>query len=575
MRRLVIIAGVILVGLTIVSVAACRKEATTERAAVQVGAQGWNGFVDGFFDAYYKANPQFAADQGLHEYDGLFPDWSEQGIQNWIGRLHQFRDRAAAFRNDELDAQQRFDRDNLLTRIDGDLFWLEDAKAPERNPGYYSFSPSMYLTREYAPLKQRLQAYTKFAGNMPQAVDQMLANLHTPLPRTYVALGQLITGGLADFMRSDVPQVFTSVDDPELQSAFRDANEAGAAAMEKARDWFKQQVANADDSFRLGPERFQKMLWATERVDTRVAELKEIGERDLERNLKALTEACGVFAPDATLADCVARADADKPEGDPVSAARGQLAMLRQFVVDHHVVTIPGKEEALVDLAPPYNRWNFAYIEIPGPYEKNLPSVYYIAPPDPSWSKADQEAYLPGKASLLFTSVHEVWPGHFLQFLHANRVKSKIGRSFIGYGFAEGWAHYAEEMMWEEGLGNGDPETHIGQLKEALLRNVRFLSAIGLHTGDMTVAESEKMFRDKAFQDPGNARQQAARGTFDPAYLNYTLGKLMIRKLRDDWTADHGGRGAWQQFHDQFLSYGGPPIPLVRRQMMGDKGSVL
>jgi uncharacterized protein (DUF885 family) len=173
-------------------------------------------------------------------------------------------------------------------------------------------------------------------------------------------------------------------------------------------------------------------------------------------------------------------------------------------------------------------------------------------------------------ADLLFTSVHEVWPGHFLNFLHSNRSTSKFGQVFVGYAFAEGWAHYTEEMMWEAGLGNGDPETHIGQLANALLRNARFLSAIGLHTKGMTVAQSDRLFREEAYTDPGTARQQALRGTYDPAYLNYTLGKLMIRNLREDWTKSRGGRSAWKEFHDRFLSYGGPPIPLVRRAMVGE-----
>jgi uncharacterized protein (DUF885 family) len=232
-------------------------------------------------------------------------------------------------------------------------------------------------------------------------------------------------------------------------------------------------------------------------------------------------------------------------------------------------MSIPGTEEAQVAEAPVYQRWDFAYINIPGPYEKGLPSVYYIAPPDPKWPPAEQKSYLPGKAALLFTSAHEVWPGHFLQFLHANRVPSRFAQVFVGYAYSEGWAHYTEEMMWDAGLSAHDPETHVGQLAEALLRDVRFLSAIGMHTGHMTAAQSEKMFRESAFADPGNAKQQAARGTFDPAYLNYTMGKLMIRKLREDWTATHGGRSAWHDFHDQFLSFGGPPIPLVRTAMLG------
>jgi uncharacterized protein (DUF885 family) len=207
---------------------------------------------------------------------------------------------------------------------------------------------------------------------------------------------------------------------------------------------------------------------------------------------------------------------------------------------------------------------------MPGPYEKNLPAIYYIAPPDPSWSLKEQQDYIPPYYDLLFTSVHEVWPGHFLQGLHSNRSRSRFGQVFVGYAFSEGWAHYAEELMWEAGLGKGSPTVQIGQLLNALLRNVRFLAAIGLHTGKMTVADAEKMFREVAFQDGANARQQAARGTFDPAYLNYTMGKLMIRKLRDDWCADRGGREAWKEFHDLVLSFGGPPIPLIRKELLKD-----
>ena len=266
---------------------------------------------------------------------------------------------------------------------------------------------------------------------------------------------------------------------------------------------------------------------------------------------------------------CMAKMSASKPKDGPVAEARRQIPELRAFVLAKDLATIPGTEQALVEEAPPYNRQNFAYIDPPGPYEHGIPSVYYIAPPDPSWSRQMQRDYVPGKADLLFTSVHAVMPGHFLQFLHANRSSSIFGRVFVGYAFAEGWAHYGEEMMWEAGLGDGSPEIHIGQLSNALLRDCRLLSAIGIHARGMTQEQSRRMFRDECFQDEGNARQQSARGTYDPAYLNYTMGKLMIRKLREDWTATRGGRAAWKAFHDQFLSYGGPPIPLVRAQMMG------
>jgi hypothetical protein len=328
-----------------------------------------------------------------------------------------------------------------------------------------------------------------------------------------------------------------------------------------------------------------------------VPAIEALGRADLARNLAALRTACAQYLPKATLKACIAKMSADKPKGGPVAAARVQLSVLKDFIVRHEVVSIPSTEEALVAEAPPYNRGNSAFIQVPGPYDHGVVSVYNISPPDPKWSKAEQAAYIPGNAVLMFTSAHEVWPGHFLQFLHSNNNPSKLEALWVGYAFAEGWAHYCEEMMIERGFGAGDPAMHIGQLSEALLRDVRLLSAIGLHTEGMTQAQSEKMFREQAFQDPGNARQQAARGTYDPAYLNYTLGKLMIRKLRDDWVAkqlaaradttiastepvSHGTmagdpQALWRHFHDQFLSYGGPPIPMVRKEMLGDDSPAL
>jgi len=346
------------------------------------------------------------------------------------------------------------------------------------------------------------------------------------------------------------------------------AIEPAAKSMQELAAWLKTQEPSATNDFALGTERFAHMLQATERVTTPLDKLSMVGHADLQRNLTALTEACAQFAPQASLKDCIVKVNLDKPKGGPVAAGAEQLKELRQFVVDHNLVSIPGDEMALVDEAPAYNRSNLAYINVPGPYDMTMPSTYYIAPPDPTWSKADQDAYIPSRVFLEFVSVHEVWPGHFLQFLHANRIHHRFGQLFVGYGFAEGWAHYAEEMMWDAGLGNGDPEVHIGQLQNALMRNVRYLCAIGLHTQKMTVETCETLFRDQAFLDPGNAKQQAARGTYDPAYLNYTMSKLMIKKLREDWTATRGGRQAWHDFHDQFLSYGGPPVPLVRAQML-------
>jgi hypothetical protein len=531
----------------------------------------WQGFVTGFIETYFEANPEFAAYQGRHEYDGAFPDWSEAGLKRWMGRLHQLRDSAAAFAIDSSKSQQQLERDYVLAVIDRDLFWGERADLPHWNPEFYtgSLDPNVYVAREYAPLPQRLRSFTRYATNLPAALANVRTNLRTPMPKSFADIGRGRLAGLASYLRDDVPRAFSSVNDSALRQEFETANSGAVKALEGLTAWFGEQAKQGTANYALGPERFAEMLRMTEGVDIPLDSLQRRGQEDMDRNLAALRQACSQYAPGRSIARCVALMNGHKAAGSPVEAARRQLDTLEAFVRTKHLVSIPGSERALVHEAPPYQRFNFAYIDIPGPYEKGLPSIYYISPPDPTWPKAEQRDYVPGAADLLFTSVHEVWPGHFLNFLHSNRVPSTFGRVFVGYAFAEGWAHYTEEMMWEAGLGSGDPETHIGQLTNALLRNARYLSAIGLHTKGMTVGESERLFREKAYQDAGNARQQAARGTYDPAYLNYTLGKLMIRKLRGDWTRDRGGTNAWREFHDRFLSFGGPPIPLVRRAMVG------
>ena len=540
-------------------------------------SKDWDSYVNEFLEAYFVAHPDFAVRAGRHEFDGKLPDWSAEGFAKEAKRLHAEKDRAAGFQDSTLSERQRFEREYIASVIDADLFWIESAEWPFRCPQFYadSIDPDVYVSREYAPLDQRLKAYTAYAKAMPTAIEQIRKNLRTPLPKTFVGIGHTTYGGLISFYEKDVPAIFASVKDEQLQKDFKEANNVAIKSMRDLNDWFTAQEPTATTSFALGGEKFSEMLKATERVDVPLNELAQIGRRDLDRNLAALKEACSTYAPGVSITECVAKAQSHKPTGGPVEIARGQLGDLKSFILEKKVVTIPGTEEAKVAEAPAYRRWNFAYINIPGPYEKGLPSIYYIAPPDPAWSQKEKAAYVPGVGSLLFTSVHEVWPGHFLQFLHANRSSSKLGQLFVGYAFSEGWAHYTEEMMWEAGLGNNEPEMHIGQLLEALLRNVRFVSAIEMHTGKMTVEESEKMFLEEGYQDAANARQQAARGTFDPAYLNYTMGKLMIRKLREDWTATRGGKQAWQQFHDEFLKYGGPPIPLVRKAMLpGDTGSL-
>lgn len=533
----------------------------------------WPMFRDAFIAGLFKLDPAYAVYQGKHEYDGQLPDWSAAGLKKQSDFLRDVLAEAQSFDETKLSREDRFERRYLMKVAEGRLFWLDDADQPHHNPQYYvggGLDPNVYIARPYADKAKRMQVMIRFFGNIPAAAAHIRANLKTPMPLSFVDFGVAAFKGFADFYAKDAREAFADVKDPALQAQFAAASDKASKAMRDLAGWVEAQRPAATQDFALGADRFARMLRATEGVDVPLDVLEEIGKHDLLANHNALFEACKHYAPGRTVPECIAKMSANKPADGPVAEAQRQIPMLRKFVVDHDLVTIPGTEEALAKESPPYNRQNSAYIDPPGPFDKGIPSVYYISPPDPAWPKAVQEAFVPGKADLLFTTVHEVMPGHFVQFLHSNRSPSPIGRIFVGYAFAEGWAHYAEEMMWDAGLNDGDPETHIGQLSNALLRDCRFLSAIGLHTWGMTQQQSQELFRKQCFQDEGNARQQAARGTYDPAYLNYTLGKLMIRRLRDDWILHRGGRKAWKSFHDAFLSYGGPPIPLIRQEMLGE-----
>jgi hypothetical protein len=566
----------------------CQRAAPPQAAAPAAPdpAAQWAAQRDGFIEDYLRANPYFAVQAGRHEFDGQMADLSADGIAHEIERLHAVHNIISAVDPASLPSAQRFERDYVLRVIDNDLFWQEKARSPFTNPYWYiqAIDPDVYLSRNYAPLGERMKAYIAYARSIPKIAADIRTNLAGPLPKSFVELAIAGFGGYAEFYKNDVPMVFAAVKDADLQKQLADADADAAQAMSALGNYFVAKRGAATDKFAIGKELFAAMLADTERVTVPLEQIEATGRVDLERNTAALRAECDRYLPKGTLRACVGRMEANKPADGAVAAARADLQRLRDFVVANHVASIPNNDEVLVAEAPPYNRGNFAFIQTPGPYDHGIAAIFNIAPPDPKWTPAERAAYVPGNARLMFTSAHEVWPGHFLQFLHSNSNPSKLEGLWVGYAFAEGWAHYGEEMIIEMGFAADDAELHIAQIKDALLRDVRLLSAIGLHTHGMTQAESERMFLDKAFSDQGNARQQAARGTYDPEYLKYTLGKLMIRKLRTDWVARQlAGKTAtpdeerqlWHDFHDKLLSYGGPAIPRLRAEMLGEEGAVL
>ena len=420
------------------AVAGCRVAETPGNQATNnsVQANDWPGFVNGFIEASFKANPSFAVVQGRHEYDGQIADLSQPTIDREVARLKAAISDAQGFADDALDPAQRFERDYLVAVAKGQLFWIDPTGAdqPHTNPASYlgAVDPSVYVTVPYAPPEQRLKSYIKFLQNVPRATEQMRANIKTPMAASFIDYAKSAFGGFVAYYPGDGMKAWAGVGTAQDQAALKAATDGAVAAMNTTVDWVESQRAGAKPNFQLGAAKFQRMLADTEMVTTPIADLERIGRADLASNQKLLTEACGRYAAGATIPDCMAKMNANKPHGGAVAGARAQLIGLKQFLIDKDIVTIPGPEEAKVEEAPPYNRQNFAYINIPGPYEKGLPSVYYIAPADPSWPKAEQDAFVPGEADLLFTSVHEVWPGHFLNFLHANRSKNMFGRVFVG-----------------------------------------------------------------------------------------------------------------------------------------------
>lgn len=532
-------------------------------------------------DDHFSRHPGAAVEVGLHEHDGKVRDVSAAGLGAEIEALVAARAELEGIDPSTLEPMARAERGTLLVAVRGALFELQTRRAPWRNPMFYlgDLNLTPYIARDYAPLPQRAKAVVAVANAAASHLQHAQANLEAALPRPWIDTALLQVRGTITFVEADVPAALAGLD--EAGKAELDA--ALAKMLESLRGYEAFLVARLDAAttdYALGPDLFVQMLRETQGIDIDLERLRALGEADLERNLEAMRSAAAEIDGKQKIARVIAKVTNEKPKaGEVLQVASEQATQMRAFVIDRKIATIPTEDAAVVKESPPFMRWNAAFLDPSGPFETGgLPSFYYISPPDPKWPKKEQKAYIPGTTDLLFITIHEVWPGHFLHGLHVRTRPSKVLKSFWNYATGEGWAHYAEEMMWDAGVSD-DPKVHVGQLQNALLRNVRYLSAIGLHTGEMTVEQSLAMFRDKAFQDEANARQQAVRGTFDPMYLSYTLGKLVIRKLQSDWAAKRKGNGqpvTLQAFHDELLSYGAAPLPVIREAMLGpDAGPVL
>jgi len=554
----------------------------TFRAAAQTPPDDFDSAVDDFFERYFEFYPTLAAGAGLHEYDGRLGPRDAEAIRSWLADLEVLAGRFAAMDTAALTDDQRLDRDLILREIRGDRFWLEEVGIWRSDPRFYAsqWDLTLLLLLDYAPLADRMGAIVNRLERFPDLVAAARANVEHP-PRPFVETALITYRGWPAFLENDLTEALAGVDDPALQTRFAAARDRAIQAIADYRAHLEAEVLpSADGEFALGTARYETMNALLSGLDLPVRDLIAIGKAELER-LQALADSLAAsIAPDVPADRRVSAAfdtlALDRPAPDSIVTTAAQVIdSLKAFVRVRRIGTVLEGDVEVREI-PPFARTNFAYIWIPGPFEQAARTgQYFIQPVEEGWSERVAREFLARNNdwSILNTSGHEAYPGHYHHFNHVHRAPTKTQRLLTAYVTTEGWAHYAEEMSWRQGLAGGDPRLGLAVVQDALLRVVRYLASIGLHTTGLTVDEAEILFRTVAFQDSVNARQQALRGTYDPEYLNYTLGKLMIQELRADAQATAeaaGGDFDLTAFHDDFMSRGAPPVPWIGRRLLDD-----
>jgi len=529
--------------------------------------------ADAYLVSLYDAYPTTAASLGLHEYDGRIPDIGDAARAGRIAALRDLQTRLAGISAQSLDVEDAHDHTLLSLALDEELFRLEQLREFERNPMAFSgpLDVSGYIKRDYAPLPRRVVALCEHLRQVPGYLAAARAALREPVPLPFLETALEVYAGTVQFQEDHLVRAVRPVGPGPLWTAFERANTGAIAALRRFTAYLEDEIRpKATPEFAIGEAHFRTMLRVGEMIDLPVERLLEIGRDDLARNQAALREAAQRIDPGGDVRAIMARQAQDHPPAERlIPEAERLLEELKRFVETHGLVSIPSAIAPRVEETPPFARWAFAMMDTSGPFETASESFYYVTPPEPGWTAEQKEEWLRkfDYATLRDVGIHEVYPGHYVHFLHVKTIARPLRKVLSSYSFVEGWAHYCEEMMVEEGYGRDDPGLRIAQRSEALLRDVRFLVAIEMHTRKMSKDDAARMFVESAYMDPLPAEREAARGTFDPGYLNYTLGKLMVRKLRDDLRRP-GAAFSLRTFHDALLKLGAPPIPLVRRRML-------
>jgi len=555
------------------SLGCSRKEPA--RAASSAADASFARLVDAYFEAKFAFEPSTATAAGIHERDHQLEDRSAARIEARIAELKRFVARLEAQDRVRLSLDEAIDADVLQSQARAELLDLETLHVWEVNPMGYAGLPGnavdVLMKRAFAPPAERLRAVTARLAAVPALYSAARTNLRNP-PREFTDLALRMSKGSVGFFETSVPSWArdAAAGDAALRAAFERANAAAVDATRSFAEWLeKDLLPRAYGSYAIVIENFRAKLLFEEMVDEPLDALLARGENQLARDRAAFLEAARRIDKGASAGAVMKHLSDEHPSAaDLIPSVARSIEAARQFVVAHDLVTIPSEVRPRVEETPPYARsGSFASMDTPGPYESRATEAfYYVTPVEPDWDARHREEHLRLFNPYVVASinVHEAYPGHYLQFLYAPRLPTKT-RKLVDVGTnAEGWAHYAEQMMVDEGFGKGDPKIRLAQLQEALLRDCRYVVGIKLHTQGMTVEDGARMFVEQGFQEPANAYEEARRGAYNPTYLYYTLGKLEIQELRDEYRARHPG-ASLKAFHDAFVAQGWLPIPLVRR----------
>jgi uncharacterized protein (DUF885 family) len=553
----------------------------------QTKPQTFSAFVDEYYDAAFAWSPSGGTAAGFHQYDKQIEDRSAAAYSKRIATLESERVKAAAFKPADLSPQDAADLQILQSSIDAELLDVKTLQTWKHNPIDYVADPGnavdLIMKREFAPAKERLQAMTARLEGAPALVAAMKANVVNP-PKEFTDLAIRVAAGSVGFLKSDVATWAKDAASGDAQALdrFQKADDAAAQAMQDASEWLKSDLLpRSHGAYAIGAESFAKKMQYEEMVDIPLDKLLAVGQANLDKDFKDFVETAKKINPKLSPADVMKSLENEHPtEADLLPSARRTVEGIRSFLSEHKIITLPSEVRPLIQETPPYARvGSFASMDTPGAYETTATEAfYYITPPEKEWDAKHKQEHLRlfNKYTMQMITIHEAFPGHYTQFLWAKQFPSKVRKLSGGGANIEGWAHYGEQMMLEQGYGDGDPKIHLAQLSEALLRDCRWVVGIKLHTQGWTVEQGQKLFEEKGFQEPANAFEESRRGAYNPTYLYYTLGKLMIYKLRADYQQAKGADYTLRGFHDEFMRQGPLPLKLMRQALLpGNKAPLL